>query len=303
MAIEFGKIEVVDLREAWQHEANDFTPWLDKNLKYISDAIGIPLETLEIEASVDRFYADILARNLQDGSNVVIENQLELSDHTHLGQILTYLAGLEARTVIWVASGFEKAHLEAIRWLNENTAADFSFFAVDVIAVKIGDSPLAPMFVVLEYPASPGERGHTELGTLRHDFWATYSERHPNDGIRQGFRGSNVSHNIKSVDARIRQYIAQGSVGICITSRANMLTDLTREHIRPYLPNLMRELGIDPKRPPDSFGPNFNFSGPWIAERYLEIDVNDRGNWHSAIDWLHKNLEIYRRVLSQAPHG
>ena len=118
---EFGTLETVDLREAWPHEAHNFTPWLADNLDRLSDAIGIPLEPEGTEVQVEQFSADIFARNPQDDSFVLIENQLEASDHTHLGQILTYLAGLEARTVIWVARDFQEAHLSAIRWLNENT--------------------------------------------------------------------------------------------------------------------------------------------------------------------------------------
>ena len=106
MAIEFGKVEFVHPRDIWAHEADDFTPWLANNLSYVSDAIGIPLELVETEAAVERFSADILARD-PDGGFALIENQLESSDHTHLGQILTYLAGLGARTVVWVARDFE----------------------------------------------------------------------------------------------------------------------------------------------------------------------------------------------------
>ncbi len=315
MAIEFGNLENVNLREVWQHEANDFTPWLAKNLNYISDAIGIPLDPVGVEVPVGRFSADILARNPMDDGIVLIENQLEGSDHTHLGQILTYLAGLEARTVIWIASGFTEAHLSAIRWLNENTADSFQFFAICPVVVKIGDSPLSLRFEVLERPSdwdrqiraiSQAARGGqpTELGTLRHDFWATYSERHPNDGIPKGHRGSNVFHStvIENVRARIPQLVSLDiGVGIYITSAHNQPIEPTRERIRPYIPNLMRELGIDPERPPASFGPNF--IGKWLAQWYLEIDVSHRGNWHIAIDWLHEKLEIYRRVLSQSPHG
>ena len=102
---EFGRLEPVDLRTAWKHEAFNFTPWLAENLDRLSQAIGIEMSLEDTEVKIDRFSADILARNAQDDSLVLIENQLEWSDHTHLGQILTYLAGLQAQSVIWVASG------------------------------------------------------------------------------------------------------------------------------------------------------------------------------------------------------
>ncbi len=114
--MEFGELIDVDLREAWPHEANDFTPWLAENLHRLSQAIGVDLELEDTEVSVEGFSADILARIPSDGSMVVIENQLENTNHTHLGQVLTYLAGLEAQTVIWIAREFQGPHLSAIRW-------------------------------------------------------------------------------------------------------------------------------------------------------------------------------------------
>ena len=108
--MEFGELKNVNLRDVWGHEANDFTPWLAANVERLSKAIGIPLELEGTEVDVERFSADVVARNPSDDSRVLIENQLEDSDHTHLGQILTYLAGLEARTVVWIARNFHESH-------------------------------------------------------------------------------------------------------------------------------------------------------------------------------------------------
>ena len=154
--IAFGRLEDRPLREAWAHEALAFTPWLAENIDHISEAIGLPLELTGTEVAVDAFAADILARNPQDDSVVLIENQLEQSDHTHLGQILTYLAGLSARTVVWIAPSFREPHLSAIRWLNQHTADGFSFFALRLRVVRIGESPYAPIFEVVEKPSGLG---------------------------------------------------------------------------------------------------------------------------------------------------
>jgi hypothetical protein len=150
--IQFGRLIDLPLREAWKHEALQFTPWLAQNIDHLSDAIGLPLELDGTEVAVDTFSADILARNPMDDSRVLIENQLEQTDHTHLGQIMTYLAGLDAQTVIWIAPAFREPHLSAIRWLNEHTADGFGFFAVKARVVRIGDSPFAPIFEVVEKP-------------------------------------------------------------------------------------------------------------------------------------------------------
>ncbi|MCC5967554.1 MAG: hypothetical protein JJU24_15605 [Natronohydrobacter sp.] len=150
--IRFDRLTDLPLRDAWRHEALDFTPWLAQNIDHLSDAIGMPLELTGTEVAVESFSADILARNPMDDSVVLIENQLETTDHTHLGQIMTYLAGLEAQTVIWIAPSFRSPHLSAIRWLNEHTSDGFSFFAVKARVVRIGDSPFAPIFEVVEKP-------------------------------------------------------------------------------------------------------------------------------------------------------
>ena len=182
-----GRLTDLLPREAWRHEANDFTPWLAENIDHLSEAISVPLELTDTEVAVETFAADILARNTMDGSVVLIENQLETTDHTHLGQILTYLAGLEAQTVIWVAPSFREPHLSAIRWLNEHTADGFSFFAVRLRVVRISDSPYAPIFEVIEKP-SGSERSLEQAARasssdpqspLRAAFWDFYAERHP----------------------------------------------------------------------------------------------------------------------------
>lgn len=114
-----AELKDVAPREVWEHEARDFTPWLAENLERLSQAIGIPdLELEGTEVQVEQFAADIVAVDPTDGSRVLIENQLAASDHDHLGKILTYLAGVQAHTVVWVAPHFEEAHRSAVRWLS-----------------------------------------------------------------------------------------------------------------------------------------------------------------------------------------
>ena len=193
----FARLSDTSLREAWRDEARDFTPWLFDNVEYLSEALGLELETTDSEADVDSFSADIVAIDSRTGDRILIENQLENSDHKHLGQILTYLAGLEAKSVIWVAQEFHEAHRSAIRWLNENTADDFAFFSVRVRVVQIGDSPFAPVFEVVEKPntwerALEKRVNETErkLTRMRQDFWNRYLNRHP--GTFEPARTSNV---------------------------------------------------------------------------------------------------------------
>lgn len=309
MTAEFGRLESKDLRDAWPHEANDFTPWLTDNIALLSEAIGIPLESEGTEVSVEQFAADILARNTDDGSTVLIENQLESSDHTHLGQILTYLAGLEAQTVVWIARHFEEAHLSAVRWLNENTADPFAFFAVQVKVVQISDSPLAPLFEVLEKPSrwdrqlravsESNRTGLTQWGELHRAFWKYYAERHPDDGIRIGYAQHHFWHLVESANLVISQYLMIKGRKIGIFLRGNMgeSNTVALESARPYETALRSEVGVGP----DENWFEIDEKRGWVANKSLSIDISANANWDAAADWLHEHLHIYRRILAQSP--
>ncbi|MEO7643004.1 MAG: DUF4268 domain-containing protein, partial [Ramlibacter sp.] len=143
----------VPLREAWKHEAGDFTPWLaeEDNLNTLREALGLAdLELVAIEHWVGEFKLDILCTDGTD--QVIIENQLEKTNHSHLGQILTYAAGIDAKKVIWVAEKFRPEHVAALEFLNQHTIEDLSFFAVEVEVWRIDDSALAPKFEVVARP-------------------------------------------------------------------------------------------------------------------------------------------------------
>lgn len=189
MTVKLGKLEKVDLRTVWENEATDFTPWLgtEENISILSATVGIDLEVEAQEKSVGAFSADILCKDTGTGSWVLIENQLEKTDHTHLGQILTYAAGLNTQTVIWVASRIRDEHRAAMDWLNDNTNDDFHFFALEVELWQIGDSAIAPKFNVVCKPndwtksltqrAKAAERtALTEIQKLQLEFWNGFRE-------------------------------------------------------------------------------------------------------------------------------
>lgn len=149
-----GKLEKVDLRQIWQTEGQDFTPWLarEENLEMLGEAIGIELELEAQEKDVGPFRADILCKNTEDDSLVLIENQIEKTDHRHLGQLLTYAAGLQSVTIVWVAAKFTEEHRAALDWLNERTDKEIRFFGLEIELWKIGNSPAAPKFNVISKP-------------------------------------------------------------------------------------------------------------------------------------------------------
>lgn len=154
MCNEFVRLEPVNLREVWPHEADDFTPWLadPEHLSWLGETLNMELADAECEKPVGQFRADILCRNRADSSPVVIENQLRQSDHDHLGKVLTYGIGLEARTLVWVAENFTNEHLAVINRLNAIRDENFQFFGVEVKVAEITDSSYGVQFNVVAKP-------------------------------------------------------------------------------------------------------------------------------------------------------
>ena len=150
---ELARIENVgDLHKVWEHEAHDFTPWLAENISLLSCTLGINLEVRGQEAQVGIYSLDILAHDRDHDRPVVIENQLGTTDHDHLGKLLTYAAGFDANTMIWIAGEFRDEHREALDLLNQRTDVETQFFGVEMELTKIGESLPAPSFKLVAIP-------------------------------------------------------------------------------------------------------------------------------------------------------
>jgi len=151
---QLGRLQKVEIRNAWETEDRDFTPWLaeENNLKILGDSINLDLELEAVEKNVGPFRADILCKDTQNDSWVLIENQLEKTDHKHLGQLMTYAAGLQAVTIVWVADKFAEEHRAAMDWLNEITGDRFRFFGLEIELWQIDNSNPAPKFNVVTKP-------------------------------------------------------------------------------------------------------------------------------------------------------
>jgi hypothetical protein len=185
-ATRLSRLQRVPLREAWKNESGDFTPWLaeEENLNALVNAIGLSeLQLVATEHWVGDFKLDILCTDGED--RVIIENQLERTNHAHLGQIIAYAAGVGAKKVIWIAESFRPEHSAALQFLNENTTEDLAFFAVEVELWRIGDSPFAPKFEVVVQPnnwlKTGRERvraasGTSETKQLQLKFWTRLIE-------------------------------------------------------------------------------------------------------------------------------
>ena len=184
--MELGRIEKLDLRAVWPHEAHSLTPWLLENADVLQDVLGIDLELTAAEHGVGAFSLDLIGRDLTNDCVLIVENQLTPTDHDHLGKLITYAAGTDAQTVVWLAPSFREEHREALELLNELGGERVRFFGVELSAIRIGDSQPAPL---LELRVEPNDwhaqlssvaRGVTQ-GTgkpaLYYEFWSRFLER------------------------------------------------------------------------------------------------------------------------------
>ena len=184
--MKLGKLQEVDIRELWSHEQYDFSEWLSKpeNLEELNEEIGITLTEVEKEVFVGAYRCDLVGVDETTGDKVIIENQLEMSNHDHLGKIITYASGLDAKVVVWIVKEAREEHRSAIEWLNNNTSEKLNFFLIEIHAYRIGDSLCAPKFEIVEKPngfiknaksqSNSGEYNRSQGERIQ--FWTRFNE-------------------------------------------------------------------------------------------------------------------------------
>lgn len=182
MTNKIEKIKKVPLREIWEKEDKDFTKWLEENIDYLNDVLDIDFNIISSEKPVGPFRVDLYGED-NTGEKVIVENQLNKTDHTHLGQVITYLTNLEAKTAIWITSDPKEEHIKAIEWLNETTPDDISFYLIKLEAIKIGESSsVAPLFTIIKRPTFEGKqigaerKKYAQMHILRKKFWTQFLE-------------------------------------------------------------------------------------------------------------------------------
>jgi hypothetical protein len=226
-----GKLERVPLREVWEHEEYDFTQWLQENIDVLNTALDLNLVNVDREQAAGSFSIDLVAED-EGGGTVIVENQLEKSNHDHLGKLITYLSAMEAKAAIWVVSDPRPEHVAAIAWLNESSSA--AFYMVKVEAVRIGDSPAAPLFTLIVGPSEDTkEVGNTkkeisERYSIRKRWWTQLIERStkisklhahitPGEyswiGTSSGVRGLNLNYGVTQDECTAELYIDRGKDG------------------------------------------------------------------------------------------
>ena len=223
-----GKISRVPLRNVWKHEAYDLTQWLQENMDVLNDVIDLNLSNPEREQSAGSFSVDIVAED-ETGNPVIIENQLEKSDHDHLGKLITYLVAMGSKTAIWIVSNPRPEHIAAITWLNESSAANFYLLKIE--AIKIGDSQPAPLLTVIVGPSEEGKqvgkakKEMSERYIIREKFWTQLldlskqkTKLHANIsptqhnwlGASVGKQGLGYNYALRKNEAQVELYIDRG---------------------------------------------------------------------------------------------
>lgn len=184
--MKLGKLQEIDIREVWTHEQYDFSKWLsaEDNIQELGNVLNLSLTDIETEKFVGSYRCDILCRDEITGRVVLIENQLEQTNHDHLGKILTYASGLDASVVVWVVASARDEHASAIEWLNKHTDDSISFFLLEIHAYRIGNSEPAPQFKIIEQPNDfaktvkriAQDKSVNESQSRRLEFWTQFND-------------------------------------------------------------------------------------------------------------------------------
>lgn len=305
--IKLSTITPVELRDCWQSESSDFTPWLaqEENMKLLAEAINIDeLEVIAQEEYVGPYRADILCKEPGTEKFVLIENQLEKTDHTHLGQIMTYAAGLDAVTIIWIAQRFTEEHRAAIDWLNNITDKEFNFYGIEIKLIKIDDSCAAPVFNVIAKPNDSSKSARsassqksmddkTDTEKFRYEFWLSFIE-YMNDNPSKLFRPQRASDNHWMNIA-----IGTSKAGICllINQRDNKLT--TQLYINDDIEKKLFDALLEYKEKATSeICQNLDWrrldgKKSSTIDLVLNCDLSDKSKHYELFEWLKVNTEKF----------
>lgn len=288
----FGQVRGVDVRELWQHEERDFTPWLLNNKDRLEAVLGLDIELDGREHAVGSFELDLIGRDTSDGSPVIIENQLEGSDHRHLGQLLTYAGGVGASTVIWIATSFTEPHRSALEWLNEHTVESVRFFAVELRAIRVDDSRPAPIFEVVVRPNDWERRVAAVRSTERSERQEAYVEFWADFLAAARERGWTAA---RSPQPQQWMSTPSGISGLTLNAsfgRRGMSAELYFQHPDPER-NLARFTRLSSQR--ERFESAYGGPIEWqelpgrsacrIADYLADASIEDRASWGDFLSW------------------
>ena len=305
--MKLGKLQEVDIRKLWSHEQYDFSEWLSKseNLEQLNEVIGLTLSEVEKEVYVGAYRCDLVGVDETTGDKVIIENQLEASNHDHLGKIITYASGLDAKVVVWIVKEAREEHRSAIEWLNNNTSDKLNFFLIEIHAYQIGDSLCAPKFEIVEKPNgfiknAKGQSGSGEYNkgqSEKIEFWTRFNEILIERGKPFNVRKPTTDHWYD---------IAIG------TSDAHVsLTIVNREHVvgvELYIPDnkeLFEKLYLQKEEIDEKLGlhPDWQRLDGKKAARILYrmpgLDFEDHSNYDSLMNEMIDKAALFAKVFEK----
>jgi hypothetical protein len=303
MKKQLSKLTKVDLREVWGHEAFEFTTWLaqKENLDVLSEEIGIDIKLIKTEANVGRFSVDILAEEESSGRKIIIENQLEDTNHDHLGKIITYAAGYDADIIIWLVKDARDEHKRAVDWLNEHTDENIGFFLMKLELWQIEGSNPAPKFDIIASPnewaktikigSSGDSLTNTKLQQL--DFWSKFKEYVRNNDKHIRLQTPRPQHWYD-----VSMGTSEAHIGLTVNSRENLIgCEVYISRNKPLF-NFLREKREEIEK---EIGEKIEWVDAQVASRIkINKEVSDVFNQNESENyykWLYQKTVLFQRVF------
>lgn len=307
----FKDMERQEVREYWEHEAHEFTPWLAADIKsvrtsHLEDVLGLEMEVIEVEKRVGRYSVDILARTVIDGRRVVIENQLTPSDHDHLGKAIAYAAGVNAEIIVWIAPRFYDEHRDAVQWLNNSSREGVDMFALRLEVWKIGESDPAMKLDPVEKPSEWKEKARraatdlSESEERREEFWTRFRNRIEEEQTplrpRKPLPRLHYSNPIGKAGYHL--YFA-----FDVTARERHLGLVIEDDEDAYfaLESQQEQIEAEIGQPLLWIEPSETQGGKMRSQIQLRADgsLEDRTDWEKHIDWFLEYGERFHEVFSE----
>ncbi|MFC7323093.1 DUF4268 domain-containing protein [Halorubrum rutilum] len=305
----FASLESQEVREYWEHEAQEFTPWIASEIRAedvseLEDSLGLDLEIIEEEKSVGRYNVDILAEVVDDNRNVVIENQLNPSDHDHLGKSIAYASGVDADIIVWISPRFHDEHRDAIQWLNENSREGVDLFAIRLEVWKIGESDPAVRLNPVAEPSEWKEKAKrsegelTDTEKLQEEFWTEFRDRIEDRETPLSARKPNPQHWYNNPIGKTGFELA-----FILNSRDNELRAelIIRDNAEAY-----RQLIDQSQQIESEFDRQLTWHEPEETRAGKErsrivatksADVTDQDQWDEYLEWMVEHGEQFHNVF------
>lgn len=299
--MKLGALKRVPLREVWKNEERDFSKWLvtKDGMELLSEAVGFELELVERESSVGRYELDVLAKIAESEKTVAIENQIEDSNHDHLGKLITYAAGKNVSCAIWIVSKARDEHRRAVEFLNATSKSSIGYFLLEIEAWKIGDSDPAPKFNVVEAPndwaRAESDNSLTDNAKLCLKFWTEFAkyaadqkefaaELKVRKPLPQNWTDFSIGRSGVWLTASVSSYYKTLRVGACVAPGFEF-----REKILKSVPALSKSLGAEVE-----CGSGDQLK---VLKVSLPFDMTDENAWHDGFAWMCERLVRYKGLL------